>query len=271
MKTIARLRSWIKAMTHRSRLDAEMQTELEFHIESYAEDLMRGGVSRDEALRRARLELGSVTARKEDCRESLGLRLWDDLRADIVYGLRMLKKSPGFASIAVASLALGIGANTIIFTLAKEALLDELAVPHPEQLRLLTWDASRKDQRNLVVHDIWGDFHPGPSGTMQTSSFSWPVYKMLRQQNRSLDDLFAFKNLGGYNQLNATIDGHAQTLTESSSQETSTANSESPRRWGARSSPRTIASAALAPWRSSAMDCGRGPLAGHRSSARRSY
>jgi predicted permease len=213
MKLAARVRSWWRAATHRSRLDAEMQAELEFHIESYAEDLMRQGVAREEAFRRARVELGSLEARKEDCRESLGLRLWDDLRADIAYGLRMLRKSPGFTAVAVASLALGIGANTIIFTLAKEALLDELAVPHPEQLRLLTWDASQKDQRKLVVHHIWGDFHPGANGTMQTSSFSWPVYEVLRRQNRSLYDLFAFKNLGGYNQLNATIDGHAQTLT----------------------------------------------------------
>ncbi len=70
MKILSRIRSWLSAMTHRSRLDGEIQTELEFHIESYVQDLMHGGLSREEALRRARLELGSVTARKEDCRES---------------------------------------------------------------------------------------------------------------------------------------------------------------------------------------------------------
>jgi len=83
MKTLSRIRSWFKVMRHRSRLDGEMQTELEFHLESYAADLMRGGLSREEAMRRARLELGPVAARKEECRESLGLRLWDDLLADI--------------------------------------------------------------------------------------------------------------------------------------------------------------------------------------------
>src|SRR5271155_656413 len=137
MKSVARLRSWLKSMTRRSQLDAEMQSELQFHIERYAEDLVRNGLSREEAMRRARLELGSLEARKEDCRESLGLRIWDDLFADLRYGLRMLKKAPGFTAIAVGSLALGIGANTIIFTLAKEALLDTLAVPHPQELRLL--------------------------------------------------------------------------------------------------------------------------------------
>src|SRR5271156_3669631 len=158
MKSLSRIRSWFKAMTHRSRLDGEMQSELEFHITSYAEDLMRSGLTREEALRRARLELGPVAARKEDCRESMGLRLWDDLLADISYGLRMLKKSPGFTAIAVVSLALGIGANTIIFTLAKAAMLDTLAVPHPEQLRLFTLEIP---PRNSPIHGFWGSFYPG--------------------------------------------------------------------------------------------------------------
>ncbi len=211
MKLWARLRSWMKAMTHRSRLDGEMQAELLFHTNSYAEDLMRDGVPHEEALRRARLELGSVEARKEDCRESLGLRLWDDLLADVGYGVRMLKKSPGFTSIAVISLALGIGANTIIFTLAKEAMLDTLATIHPEQLRLLTLEIPRKN--GPPIHGMWGSFYPGRNGGNETTSFSYPVYEILREQDHSLQELFAFKDLGDYNRMTATIDGHADAVT----------------------------------------------------------
>ncbi len=200
----------MKAMTHRSRLDSEMQAELQFHINSYAEDLMRGGVPREEALRRARLELGSVEARKEDCRESLGLRLWDDLLADIGYGLRMLEKSPGFTAIAVISLALGIGANTIIFTLAKEAMLDTLATAHPEELRLLTVELPRKN--GPPIHSTWGSFYPGRNGGSETTSFSYPVYEILREQDHSLQELLAFKDLGDYNRMTATIDGHADAV-----------------------------------------------------------
>jgi predicted permease len=210
MKLWSRMRSWVRAMSHRSRLDAEMQSQLEFHITSYADDLMRSGISREEAMRRSRLELGSIAARKEECRESLGLRLWDDLLVDISYGLRMLKKTPGFTAVAVVSLALGIGANTIIFSLAKAALLDELAVPHSDQLRLLTLYIHRDDD---LISSVWGSFNPGPGGTTETTSFTYPGYEQMRKQNRSLQDIFAFKELGTYDRLTATIDGQAQTVT----------------------------------------------------------
>jgi predicted permease len=186
-----------------------MQCELQFHIDNYAADLVRSGLAPDHALRRARIELGSIPAQKEKCRESLGLRLWDDLIADLRYGLRMLRKAPGFTAIALLSLALGIGANTIIFTLAKEALLDTLAVPHPEQLRLLTLEHSSESN---PIHNVWGDFYRSPNGGSITRSFSYPVYQLLRTKNHSLEDLFAFKYLGGFNRLTATIDGHAQAV-----------------------------------------------------------
>src|SRR5271155_987005 len=73
----------------RARFESEMDAEMRFHIESYAEDLMRAGVSREEAMRRARIEFGGLNSHKEDCRASLGMRLWDELGADLRFGLRM--------------------------------------------------------------------------------------------------------------------------------------------------------------------------------------
>src|SRR6202795_5192770 len=133
----SRLRTWVKAVFRAGELDRQVGDELEFHIESYAEDLMRSGLSRQEAMRRARAELGSIAARKENCRAAWGTRIFDELRGDLRFAARMLARSPGLAAIAIGSLALGIGANTVIFTMAKHMLLDRLAVPHPEQLRLL--------------------------------------------------------------------------------------------------------------------------------------
>ena len=178
-----------------------MEAELEFHLESYVEDLIRRGVPREAAERQARIEFGGIAVHKEEMRASLGLRLWDDLWADLRYALRMLWKSPGFTAIAVGSLALGIGANTAIFTVAKEVLLDRLHVRHPEQLLLFHWTAPV----NNVVHHEWGD-EANADGQSTGTSFPYPIYQLLRARNSSMQDLFAFKGVG---RLTATIDGEA--------------------------------------------------------------
>jgi predicted permease len=191
MRLLSRFRTWGKAVFRAGELDRQVGDELKFHIESYAEDLMRSGLSRQEAMRRARAELGSIAARKENCRAAWGTRVFDELRGDLRYAARMLAKSPGFAIIAVGSLALGIGVNTVIFTAAQHMLLDRLAVPHPEQLRLLWW--SQPD--NGAVEDMWGEFDPDPAGGQRSTSFSYPVYQQMRKANREMEDLFAFKPL----------------------------------------------------------------------------
>ncbi|MEA2257265.1 MAG: hypothetical protein QOJ51_90, partial [Acidobacteriaceae bacterium] len=139
MSLRSRVATWWRAVTAHEALDRQVEEELEFHIESYAEDLMRSGFPREQAMRRARAELGSVAVGREKCRAAWGARFVDELRADLRYALRMLLRSPGFAAVAVGSLALGVGVNTVIFTAAQHMLLDRLAVPHSEQLRLLKW------------------------------------------------------------------------------------------------------------------------------------
>ncbi|MEI9978110.1 MAG: ABC transporter permease [Edaphobacter sp.] len=209
----SRLRSYLNSLLHRNSVESGIEAELRNHIELRAEDLQRSGLTPAEALRRARIEFGPIETHKGNIRSSLGLRLLDELRDDLRYAIRMLRKSPGFTTVAITSLALGIGANTIIFTLAKGVLLDRLAVPQPNQLRLF---AIIRDRRNSPLHSFWGDFYRTPDGRSITHSFSYPVYRLLRQQNLDkpvLEDLFAFKDLGEYNRLTATIDGHADTVT----------------------------------------------------------
>ena len=208
----SQLRSYLNSLLHRDSVESAIDAELRTHIELRAEDLQRTGLTPAEALRRARIEFGSVEAHKADIRSSLGLRLLDELRADLRYAVRMLRRSPGFTAVAVASLALGIGANTIIFTLAKGILLDRLAVPQPNQLRLF---AIIRDNHS-PLHRFWGDYYKTPDGRSITHSISYPVYQLMRQQNLAkpvLEDLFAFRYLGDFNRFTATVDGHAGTVT----------------------------------------------------------
>jgi predicted permease len=208
----SQLRSYLRSLLHRRAVESDMESELRTHIELRAEDLERTGLPPREALRHARLEFGGVEQHKDGMRASLGLRPFDELCADLRYAVRMLRQSPGFTAVAVASLALGIGANTIIFTLAKGVLLDKLAVPHPEDLRFFS---VINDAQN-TVSGFWGTSRRTADGKQNISSFSYPVYQLLRQQNHdhpAMEDLFAFKDLDGPGSPTITVDGHADVVT----------------------------------------------------------
>jgi len=127
----------LQSLFRKNQVDRELDEELGAYLEMEAAEKMRQGVGRKDALREVRLERGSLEVTKELVRsggwEFFVETCWQDLHCSV----RMLRKSPGFAAVAIVTLALGIGANTAIFSLTDQILLRDLPVPHPEQLFIL--------------------------------------------------------------------------------------------------------------------------------------
>jgi predicted permease len=175
---------------------------MQTHLQLLTEKFMRQGMSPDDADSAARRQFGNTTLLQQRHRESRTFLSFSNVFQDVRYGLRVLVKSPGFTAIAIASLALAIGANTTIFSVAKSMLYDRLGVPHPEQLRMLYWQAAGQS----AVQSVWGDFDSSPEGGSKGSSFSYPVYRELSAHNQVMQELVTFQGDG----MNATIGGTAR-------------------------------------------------------------
>src|SRR3984885_12273202 len=131
---IQRLGSLFRVLTRRRDFEAGMSEELRFHIEQYTDDLVRAGMSREQAARVIRKELGSTINVEADCREAFGVHFFDEFRRQLKYAARLLRKSPAFTAAALLTLAVCLGANLTIFAVIDSVLLRPLPFPEPERL-----------------------------------------------------------------------------------------------------------------------------------------
>ena len=127
--------TWWRRLLQRDRVERQLDAELRDHFERMVADYVQSGMTEPEARRRARLAFGGMEQVKEDCRDVRGTRWLDEIAQDVRYGLRILRRSPAFTLVAVASLALGIGANSAIFALVDGVLLKSLPVREPRAAR----------------------------------------------------------------------------------------------------------------------------------------
>ncbi len=160
---LSSLRSLWTALRRRSEFEREMDDEFAFHREARAKELMRQGVPRHEAVRRARLEFGSEAHFKEEARAARGLRWFDRLRGDVRYARRLLTRDPGFAAVAIVSLGLGVGASTAMYSVLDAVLLRPLPYPSPERLvrvGILPYESDDLDVLSVADVEALGEAPP---------------------------------------------------------------------------------------------------------------
>src|SRR5947208_4199319 len=169
-----------------------MKNYIGAYLEMAAEEKVKQGLGRRDALRAVRLQHGSLEIAKEEVRSAAWEFFVETCWQDLHYSVRMLRKSPGFALVAIVTLALGIGANTAIFSLTDQILLRELPVPHPEQLFILRSPGPNHGH-------TWGDVDQG------AQSFSYPMYKDLRERATVFSGLLACRR------ITVIVSGHGET------------------------------------------------------------
>jgi predicted permease len=170
MSLSTKIRLWVRDLFRRKQSDNELDAEMRFDLTQRVEANVQAGMTRQEAELNARREFGSVALAQEECRDTRGTQFFEQTWQDVRFGWRMLRKSPGFTATAILTLALGIGANTAIFSMMDKVLLQNLPVRNPDELVLISTTLPR---------------------TGENDSFSYPMYRDIRDKSDSFSGVIA--------------------------------------------------------------------------------
>src|SRR5580765_2256713 len=196
----------VKGLFAKDEQDREFNEELQAHLDMLVEEKRRKGMTEEEARRAARLDLGGITQTEEAYRELRGLHFVETFLQDLRYALRLLRRTPGFAAVVVISLALGIGANTAIFSAIDAVMLRMLPVEEPQQLVMLEWHASKWPAK--YVEDLEGSSFGNEHDGQSSYSFTYTQYQQFKNQNHVFSSTFAFA--ANSDAVNVGIDGRAE-------------------------------------------------------------
>jgi predicted permease len=194
----------LRWLLRRRRKEAELGEELQFHLDEEAGERRAQGLAGEEARCAARRELGNVALIQEDTRATWTWTFGEQLLQDLRYGLRILAANKTFSAMAILSLALGIGANTAIFSFMDSILLRSLPVPDPQSLVMLSWHTPHRDMHGTNRHD---DSFNDPSGGFVGGFFSYPAFELFRRNDSVFSIVFGYQGAGD---LNLTCRGHAE-------------------------------------------------------------
>ncbi|MCC6391154.1 MAG: ABC transporter permease [Bryobacterales bacterium] len=175
-----------------------LREEMELHLAEKAAELEADGMPADRARAEARRRFGNVEQKHEESREIWMIRFWSELGQDVRHGVRAMTANKAFSALAVLSLALGIGANTAIFSLMESILLRSLPVADPESLVVLNWHSrpprNAAKQWEHVIHGVQGILWPGDKGALVSGMFPYGAFETLREENSVFSTLFGYFN-----------------------------------------------------------------------------
>jgi len=199
----------VRWLTERSRKEAELREELEFHLEEEAQERHARGLPEADARWAARRELGNLALVQEDTRATWGWTMLEQLGQDLRYACRTMAANRLFTSLVVLCLALGIGANTAIYSFIDSILLRPLPVADPDSLVLLNWHAKLTSRRDFVMHSMsgstWGDRRSGSTSGM----FPYQVFELFQKDDSVFSTVFAYFQPSLAKELNLAINGQA--------------------------------------------------------------
>src|SRR5256714_5859964 len=189
---LRRLRYWIES----AKRSEALREEMELHLAEKAAELQADGMTAERARSEARRRFGNVGLKHEESREIWVTRFWSELGQDVRYGCRTMTANKAFSALAVLSLALGIGANTAIYSFMESILLRSLPVADPQSLVVLNWHSRppQNDSRQWVVHGLQGLFWPGGTGELVSGIFPYPAFETFREENPVFSTLFGYFN-----------------------------------------------------------------------------
>jgi predicted permease len=193
-----------------ARRSETLREEISLHLAEKAAELQADGMTAERARDEARRRFGNIGLKQEESREIWMTRFWTELGQDIRYSCRAMFANKAFSALAVLSLALGIGANTAIFSFMESILLRWLPVADPESLVVLNWhsrpprDGGKESVH--VVHGLQGIFWPGEKGALVSGIFPYRAFETLREENPVFSTLFGYFN--GHN-CTLTVRGQA--------------------------------------------------------------
>ncbi|MGH7489862.1 MAG: ABC transporter permease, partial [bacterium] len=201
----------LRWLAQRRRREDDLAEELRFHLEEDIELRQKQRIAEREARWAARRELGNVALVQEDTRAAWGWTLLEQFGQDLRYALRTMGANRLFTTLAVASLALGIGANAAIYSFMDALLLRSLPVAEPDRLALLNWHARIRNRHEFVMHGShgsdWGDARSGTTSGM----FPYGAYELFRKDDSIFSSVFAYFHQSRLaRRLNLTFQGQAE-------------------------------------------------------------